>query len=220
MTTWSTPSKSIPRDALQQCLENNSSDFLCLLLPRKTTEVRYLTDTHNYLKKSRKDFATAYLSVHTKNKEMFSTFELRNSFMFASLLSWSSAAWNGKIFIENPFLSKRFNAFSTFLQLSICICMQDLIWNENCPKCNPRAINILAGGTQFYWPCYRRRLFLELGYPLPVELGHSFCWEKLCPDFFQLFHLHCNLQGPVVQKTDSISPIVMRTRHDYAHISV
>lgn len=77
--------------------------------------------------------------------------------------------------------------------------------------CNSRAINILAGGTKFYSPCYRRRLFLELGYVPPAEVGHSFCCEKLCLDFFQLFHLHCNLQGPGSATTDSISPIVVKT---------
>lgn len=41
----------------------------------------------------------AYLSVQTKNMEMFSDGELQNSFMFASLDSCSKAEWNGKTFV-------------------------------------------------------------------------------------------------------------------------
>lgn len=43
-----------------------------------------------------------------------------NSFIFARRDSCARAAWNGRTRTRVPFLSVRFNAFSTFLQVSIC----------------------------------------------------------------------------------------------------
>lgn len=63
----------------------------------------------------------SYLSVQTKNKYIFFDGVRRNSSIFASLDSWSKAAWKGKTFANVSLRSERFNAFSTFLHVSICI---------------------------------------------------------------------------------------------------
>lgn len=60
-----------------------------------------------------------YLSVQIRNIES-SDFEFRNSFMFVRRISCAKAAWNGMTLMLIPFLSNRFNMFSTFLQVSIC----------------------------------------------------------------------------------------------------
>lgn len=61
-----------------------------------------------------------YLSVQTKNWDTWLDCELVNASIFASRDSLAKAAWNGKTCRWLPFLSKRCNAFSTLLQVSIC----------------------------------------------------------------------------------------------------
>lgn len=61
-----------------------------------------------------------YLSVQTKNWDTWLEWELVNASIFASRDSLARAAWNGKTCKWLPFLSKRCNAFSTLLHVSIC----------------------------------------------------------------------------------------------------
>lgn len=165
--------------------------FSCWLV-RKTTEARHLTDTWITIWKNLKRSLlqnTCRCTPRTKKCSPSLSGEtppcLQVSFLgpvqhgrvkfLWRILSCQSALMHSQLFCSNQ---------------SAYACR-----NENFHTCKPRVINILAEETKSYSPCCRRQLFLELGYPPPDEVGHSFYWEKLCPDFFQLFHLHCNLQG-------------------------
>lgn len=87
-----------------------------------------------------------YLSVQTKNRDWSSGWELQNSSIFANRDSCAKAAWNGKTLVRVPFLSSRFNTFSTFLQVSICTKqMPTQIKNGNYKRCK--------GGTKWHSQC-------------------------------------------------------------------